>query len=137
MTRPKRELLHAAGQLARLVKICGVFGSDHDGEVLVAARKADQLVRDLGLTWPDVINPEIRSRIVTGGNAANQNHDAPRRGMGTSAGIRSELALLRRNLDALTPWEREFVFSLGHFHKITDRQRAVVDRLVLKVRRAA
>ena len=30
-------------------------GSDHDGEVLNAARLADRFVRQLGLTWFDVI----------------------------------------------------------------------------------
>ncbi len=39
----------------RLVKLCGMFGSDHDGEVSNAARMADKLVRGAGLTWADVI----------------------------------------------------------------------------------
>jgi hypothetical protein len=39
----------------RLAKLCGLFGSDHDGERANAARLADQLIREPGLTWPDVI----------------------------------------------------------------------------------
>jgi len=39
----------------RLTKLCGMFGSDHDGERAAAALKADQLVRQHGLTWHDVI----------------------------------------------------------------------------------
>ena len=42
----------AAEHLARLL---GMTGSDHDGEVLNAARLADRFVRQLGLTWFDVI----------------------------------------------------------------------------------
>jgi hypothetical protein len=40
---------------ARLVKIVGMFGSSFDGERANAARLADTLVRQLGLTWSDVI----------------------------------------------------------------------------------
>jgi hypothetical protein len=39
----------------RLVKLAGLFGSDHDGERAEAARQADRLVRSLGLAWQDVI----------------------------------------------------------------------------------
>ncbi|MGA7455663.1 MAG: hypothetical protein WBW73_31995 [Rhodoplanes sp.] len=38
-----------------LAKLCGMFGSHHDGERAAAARLADEFVRRLGLTWPDVI----------------------------------------------------------------------------------
>jgi hypothetical protein len=38
----------------RLVKLCGMFGSEHDGERAAAALKADELVRGLGLTWSDI-----------------------------------------------------------------------------------
>jgi hypothetical protein len=39
----------------RLAKLCGMFGSVHDGERATAAAKAGALVRSLGLTWRDVI----------------------------------------------------------------------------------
>lgn len=40
----------------RLAKLCGMFGSDHDGErAAAAAALANQLVRAHGLTWGDVI----------------------------------------------------------------------------------
>ena len=40
----------------RLAKLLGMLGSYHDGEALTAARKADQCIRQLGLTWGDVIH---------------------------------------------------------------------------------
>jgi hypothetical protein len=43
----------------RLRKLCGMLGSDHDGERAAAARAADKLVRGLGLTWHQVIAPPI------------------------------------------------------------------------------
>ena len=38
-----------------LAKLLGYLGSDHDGEVAAAGRKANEFVRRLGLTWGDVI----------------------------------------------------------------------------------
>jgi hypothetical protein len=42
--------------LSRLVKLLGMCGSAFDGERANAARLADQLVRQSGLTWNDVIS---------------------------------------------------------------------------------
>jgi hypothetical protein len=41
----------------RLARICGVFGSDNEPERATAARMADDLIRQDGLTWSDVIRP--------------------------------------------------------------------------------
>ena len=53
MTRPVLDPQSAV----RLVKLCGMLGSQHDGERAAADLKADQLVRGLGLTWGDLIVP--------------------------------------------------------------------------------
>jgi hypothetical protein len=42
---------------SRLAKLCGMFGSVHDGERASAAAMADALVKSLGLTWFQVIAP--------------------------------------------------------------------------------
>jgi hypothetical protein len=44
--------------IARLVKVLGMLGSPHAGERAAAGLKADQLVRQLGLRWPDIIAVE-------------------------------------------------------------------------------
>ena len=49
----------------RLAKICGLFGSDHDGERAAAARMADRLVKDQGLSWFDVISPSSTTSTTT------------------------------------------------------------------------
>ena len=38
-----------------LEKLLAMIGSDHDGEALAAARKADALVKRSGLTWREVL----------------------------------------------------------------------------------
>ena len=40
---------------SHLVKLLGYLGSDHDGEITAAGRKAHAFIRRLGLTWADVI----------------------------------------------------------------------------------
>lgn len=39
----------------RLARLLGMVGSSHDGEALNAARLADRMVRDAGLTWHEVL----------------------------------------------------------------------------------
>lgn len=40
----------------KLARVLGMLGSAHDGEIAAAARAADALVRQSGLTWFQVIN---------------------------------------------------------------------------------
>ena len=47
----------------RLAKIAGLFGSEHAGERAEAAAKAHKLVRELGLTWHDVISAGSERRL--------------------------------------------------------------------------
>jgi len=39
----------------KLAKVLGMLGSSHDGEALAAARTADSLIRETGLTWQRVL----------------------------------------------------------------------------------
>ena len=39
----------------RLVKLLGMVGSERDGEALNAARLADKMVHEAGLTWASVV----------------------------------------------------------------------------------
>ncbi len=51
----------------RLVKLVGMLGSEHDGEVLAAARKATALLKEAKLTWADVVTgtPAPQQRTFT------------------------------------------------------------------------
>jgi hypothetical protein len=116
MTR-KRELLHAAEKLGRLVKICGVFGSDHDGERAAAAAMADKIVRDLGLTWADII--QSKQNLLPGPE------------------LESQLALIGSNVHMLNDWERRFVQSLHRFPRFSPRQLATITRIAHDLERRA
>jgi hypothetical protein len=61
---------------ARLINLLARTTSEHDGEALAAAKKANQLLGRLGLTWGDVISnrtPDPTPRRTAGGSA-----EAPR-----------------------------------------------------------
>jgi hypothetical protein len=50
-----------ADETTRLVRLLGMLGSAHDGEVLNAARMADRFVRERGLTWSQLILPKPKA----------------------------------------------------------------------------
>jgi hypothetical protein len=43
--------------LQRLARVCGLFGSDHDGEALAAARQAEKIQKKASLTWEELLVP--------------------------------------------------------------------------------
>ena len=45
---------------ATLVKVLEILDSSHAGEALAAAKLASAMVRDAGLSWDDVVAPEIQ-----------------------------------------------------------------------------
>jgi hypothetical protein len=99
---PKTELL-------RLTKLCGMFGSAHAGERATAAAKADQLVRDLGLRWPDLLTPP------------------------TEASIEGQIGAALAHLDVLSAWERSFVHSINGRHQLSPKQQVVLERITKKI----
>jgi hypothetical protein len=97
----------------RLVRLLGMLGSDHIGERATAALKADQFVRDHGLTWADVIGAELQ----ISGNP-------------TSELIAEALA----SRDLLSTIEIRFLRNAAGFAELSDKQRDWLNRIVTKVR---
>ena len=50
-----------SGAIKRLADILGMLGSEHDGEVLNAAKLAERHRRMLGKEWTDLLRPEIEA----------------------------------------------------------------------------
>src|SRR4051794_33584521 len=102
----------------QLSRILGMLGSRFDGEVLAAARQAERLRRDAGLTWRDIVQPPL-----------------PPPASGEAIADQIEIALGRP--DALTPWEARFVASLARQRKPpSEKQRAVLAEIAEKARAA-
>ena len=105
----------------RLVKLCGVFGSDHPGERANAAAAADKLIRAAGMRWPDIILPRL---------------PAPPRAHPVN-GAADAIRFVLDHADALTDWERDFARSVARQQSpLTPKQRVVLDRLVEKAQLA-
>ncbi len=92
----------------KLARICGMFGSDHDGERASAAAMADQMVRACGLTWPELIAPRS---VVT---------------------IEEQIGVALANLDALTTWERGFIYSINGRRNLSPKQQNLLNSIAAK-----
>ena len=105
----------------RLVKLCGMFGSDHPGERANAAAAADKLIRAAGMRWPDVIHPALPP-------------PKPKPEDPIAEAIRFSL----RHSEVLTEWEEEFLNSIAaQEFPLSEKQFRVLERLFKKAQRAA
>jgi hypothetical protein len=97
----------------RLGKLLGLLGSTHDGEVAAAGRAAHRLIREAGLTWPDVLTPPPRP--------------LPK----PPAGRASLIVECRSRWTFLSDWERGFVTSIARRppHRLSDKQAECLDRI--------
>jgi hypothetical protein len=105
---------------AKLAKVLGLLGSDHDGEVAAAGRRANALIKSAGLTWAQVIRPGGSRRcwrsLPPDGDCAAQCLLWP---------------------EALTAWEAAFCRSLVAQNWMSPKQAAVLDRIARKVEAVA
>ena len=81
----------------RLAKLLGMMGSTHDGEVVAAARQAERLRADAGLTWHEIVLAALPS-------------PRPQRGGAMTLGQAIQFVLDHE--DALTDWEQDFARSI-------------------------
>src|SRR5262249_32049679 len=101
---------------ARLVKLCGMFGSDHPGERANAAAAADKLIRAAGMRWPDVILPALPTSL--------------RRPIDT---VVEAIRFVLQHDEVLTAWERDFARSVAaQSYPVSPKQLAMLERLVQK-----
>jgi hypothetical protein len=95
----------------RLARICGMFGSDHDGERASAAAMADKILRQHGVTWPQILIPH-RSTIE---ELISFALDAGRAGI-------------------LNTWEEAFLRGTKGRRSLTEKQLAKLHAIVAKVK---
>ena len=104
---------------ARLTKLLGMIGSAHDGEALNAARLADKLVREAGLTWANVIGTANASPATDLCAVARACIEIPQ------SGVR------------LTFYERRFLTDLPRFRHPTEKQIDWLNNLLDRAREYA
>ena len=100
----------------RLAKLLGMLGSDHDGEVLNAARLADRLVRDHGITWLDAITAPLST-------------DDP---LARFAACAEAYTFALTRAPMLTHWEFDFLRNVAGFSKLSHKQLDTLRRLVTR-----
>ena len=109
----------------RLARVCGLFGSDHDGEALAAARQAEKIRKKVGLTWEELLVPSIRPRLAD-----------PSPEELTDWRWACHFCLERYCL--LTSWELNFVATVARYTKPPSaKQLIILQRLVARCRNAA
>jgi hypothetical protein len=104
----------------RLAKLLGLLGSEFDGEVAAAARQAERLRREAGLTWPEILTSAPPPALLE--------IPAPSRPRSVEEAI--DLCIDHRVL--LSDWEQRFVASIGQrsARRLSRKQLNVLDRLV-------
>jgi hypothetical protein len=109
---------------AKLAKILGMLGSDYDGEIAAAGRRANAMVKRAGLTWDEVISSSAP--------IPQRPHRPPRRWR--KPGTPSDTAALCMQWsEVLTDWEADFCRSIVGRRRISAKQTVVLDRLARKV----
>jgi hypothetical protein len=106
----------------RLARVLGMLGSSHDGEALAAARQAERLRAEAGLSWGEILLPRL---------------PAPRRQHHHVETFADVIEFVLDFEETLTPWERDFAQSLRRQRSpLSPKQIGILERLVEKVRRA-
>jgi hypothetical protein len=107
----------------RLVKLLGMLGSNHDGERAAAAFKANELVREHGLVWSDVIRPN---------DARAKNQDDQEVDWRTMRGFCAQHPKLLRSR------EQEFVDDIEDWRgTLTEKQSAWLVSIYTRVKKLA
>jgi hypothetical protein len=110
---------------AKLVKILGMLGSDYDGEVAAAGRRANAIVKDAGLMWDEVISSSAP--------IPQQPHRPPRRWRKPGTPSDTAALCMQWRDEVLTDWEADFCRSIVGRHRISTKQAGVLARIVNKV----
>lgn len=106
----------------RLGKLLGLFSSDHDGEIVAAARRADAMIRSAGLTWFDIV-------VIA--------NDRPRLDPVGFGGV-DDVEFCWRRRHRLTAWEVGFVAGIRRQSKaLSAKQRNTLSQIIDKLRLAA
>jgi hypothetical protein len=121
----------------RLARLLGMLGSSHDGEVANAGRLADRLVRGAGLTWTDVLTPQVehhRRKPEPEPERDDQEPDwPPPRPTNAYASWRRTVTALLSRTELLTAWELGFLHSINERFSLSERQFEVLEDIVRRV----
>ena len=108
----------------KLVKVLGMLGSAHDGEVAAAGRRAHSMLKAKGLTWGDVI-----ARTAPKPEQPQRQQRRWRRPTSPS----DTAALCLQWPEVLTEWETDFCRSMVGRRRTSAKQIEVLGKIARKV----
>src|SRR3954462_8180152 len=108
----------------KLAKVLGMLGSDHDGEIAAAGRRAHAMVKGAGLTWDQVLAPA---------NSPPEAPYRPPRRWRRPATPSDAAALCLQWPEVLTDWETDFCRSVAGQRQISAKQAGVLARIIGKI----
>jgi hypothetical protein len=115
----------------KLIKILRMFGSNHDGEVASAARRAHDLVKSRALDWDDII-------IQVNQAHARYSSPPPPPPYEPEPDEEDLIHECAEHGEHLTAWERNFIQDIAEsiieWGQLTSKQRVVLDRIVSKLK---
>jgi hypothetical protein len=114
----------------RLVRVCGLLGSDHAGEAASAAAAATRIIRSHGMTWQQLLEPIVLQRPPLP-RPARREPSSP----GPADWRRAATACLRHP-QLFTRWECTFLENLLGFRRLSAKQAGVLARLYAQVQAA-
>jgi hypothetical protein len=136
---------------ARLIALLGMLGSDYLGEVINAAKLANRLAKELG-GWPALLDRSALEHEL--GVAVAAIHELLARNERLERELRRERARTApqvRWVEPVTPsekldrccenarfcseWERDFLVSIASRRRLSEKQTACLDKIVVKIGR--
>jgi len=106
-----------AAEQKRLVKLLAMTTSNHDGEALAAARKANAFVQKLDMSWESILCPEQEQDNV----AQPVPHHAEAK------------HLLQAGKGIIDAFERRFLIGIMGFQSLSDKQKSTLANIKNKV----
>ena len=120
-------------QRDKLVRILGMLGSSFEGERASAALMASNLLKNLGLTWDEIVKkPDEKDQARPEQKAEYRD---PPRGWEYGYDWKDQARVLMDYDYLLTEWEYNFLESLIKQRRITQKQYEVLERISEKVGR--
>lgn len=121
-------------QRDRLAALCGMLGSNHDGERANAAAQASKIVLTNGLTWQGIIAAAFAPKEAFHPDPPQADYgESTVTGLDDFADHSAAARWVLANAATLSDWERDFLHNVQTFSRLSDKQRGVLERLIVVV----
>jgi hypothetical protein len=126
-----------APALEKLKRVCGLLGSEFDGERANAAAAATRILHDHKLTWAEFIENAGRPKPAPEAKPKPEGKAKPQeKSSNDEFPFYEACVYCLRHAGLLSDWETKFLNDIKYRTRLTEKQRAVAQRLAAKVKLA-